>query len=53
MKHQTDNKYGKFVQEHGFLSFARNFKNKYGKNLINSEKKFSKSKYGKALKKGP
>ena len=51
MKYQTDNKYGKYVQGYGFLSFARNFGNKYGKKLISSAKKFGKSKYGKALKK--
>ena len=47
MKYQTDNKYRKYVQGYGFLSFARNFKN-FSKVLA---KKFSKSKYGKALKK--
>ena len=47
MKYQTDNKYRKYVQGYGFLSFARNFKN-FSKVLA---KTFSKSKYGKALKK--
>ena len=47
MKYQTDNKYRKYVQGYGFLSFARNFKN-FSKILA---KKFSKSKYGKVLKK--
>ena len=50
MKYQTDNKYRKYVQGYGFLSFARNFRNKYGKKFINSAKKFRKSKYGEALK---
>ena len=51
MKYQTDNKYRKSVQGYIFLSFAGNFGNKHGKKLISSAKKFSKSKYGKALKK--
>ena len=43
MRYSLRPKYRKYVQEYGFLSFVRNFKNKYGKKLINSTKKFSKS----------
>ena len=39
MRYQTDNKLRKFVQGYGFLCFARNSENKYGKKLISSEKK--------------
>ena len=53
MRYQTENKYRKYVPGYGFLSFARNFGDKYGKKLmntgINSAKKFSNSKYGKKI----
>ena len=48
MRYQTDNKYRKFVQGYGFLSFAKKFENKYGKKLIDT-KKSSNSKYGKRI----
>ena len=41
-----------YVKGYGFLSFARNFGNKYGKKLLNSAIKTStkfNSKYGKKL----
>ena len=31
-------KYRKYVQSYGFLSFAKNFGNKYGKKLIDTAK---------------
>ena len=42
----------KFVKGYGFMSFARNFGNKYGKNLMNTAIKSGtnfNSKYGKKL----
>ena len=51
MSYSLQPRYRKYVQRYGFLSFARNFKDKHGKKLINSAKTFSKSKYGRALKK--
>ena len=54
MTYHANNVYRKYVQGYDFLSFAKNFGNKYGKRLINkgvnSVKRFSKIKYGKALK---
>ena len=55
MTYYTDDKYRKYVQGYGFLSFAKKIGNKYGKKLVNkvitAAKRFNKSKYGKALKK--
>ena len=34
---------GRFVKEYGFLSFARNFHDKYGKSLRNASKTFAKT----------
>ena len=31
MTYHTDNKVRKYVQEYGFLSFAKKFRTKYGK----------------------
>ena len=62
MKYHTGNKIRKYVQGYGFLSFTKKFGTKYGKKFVNKRatvakrfktaaKKFSKSDYGKALKK--
>ena len=39
MRYSLDPNYRKYVQGHGFLSFERNFGNKYGKKLMNTAKK--------------
>ena len=53
MRYSLQPKYRKYVQDHGFLSFARTFGNKYGKKLVNtgisSAKKISPRKYGKKI----
>ena len=36
MRYQTDNKYRRYVQGYGFLSFARKLGNKYGKKLMDT-----------------
>ena len=55
MTYHTYNRCRKYVHSYGFLSFAKRIGNKYGKKLINkgvnSVKRFSKSKHGKAFKK--
>ena len=55
MTYHRDNKVRKNVQGYGFLSFAKKFGSKYGKNFVSkgitAAKRFNKSKYGKALKK--
>ena len=48
MRYQTVNKYRKYVQGHGFLSFARKFVTKYGKKLMDTAVN-TKGKYGKQL----
>ena len=50
MRHSLEPEYRKYVKGYGFLSFARNFGNKYGKKLINTAIKTGtnfNSKYGK------
>ena len=52
MRHSLEPEYRKYVKGYGFLSFAQNFGNKYGKKLINTAIKTGKnfnSKYGKNL----
>ena len=53
MRYSIESKERRYVKGYGFLSFARNFGNKYGKKLMNTViktgKKFN-SKYGKKLK---
>ena len=53
MRYSVQPKHGKYVQGHGYLSFARKFESKYGKKLVNtgisSAKKFITSKYGKKI----
>ena len=39
MRYSLDPNYRKYVQGHGFLSFERNFGDKYGKKLMNTAKK--------------
>ena len=52
MRHSIETEYRKYIKGYGFLSFARNFGNKYDKKLMNSARKtdtkFS-NKYGKKL----
>ena len=36
MRHSLEPEYRKYVKGYGFLSFARNFGDKYGKSIINS-----------------
>ena len=36
MRHLLEPEYKKYVKGYGFLSFARNFGNKYGKSMISS-----------------
>ena len=39
MRYSLEPKYRKYVQGYGFLSFARKFGDKYGKNLMNTATK--------------
>ena len=39
MRHSTEPKYRKYFQGYGFLSFARNFGDKYGKTLMGTARK--------------
>ena len=41
--------YRRYVQEYAFLLFARNFRDKYGKKLMNTAIKVGTSKYGKKI----
>ena len=45
MRYSLEPTYRKYVQGYGFLSFARNFGDKYGKKII-LQKKIGTSKYG-------
>ena len=52
MRHSLEPEYTKYVKGYGFLSFARNFGDKYGKKLMNTAIKTCtnfNSKYGKKL----
>ena len=52
MRHSLEPEYRKYVKGYGFLSFARNFGDKYGKKLMNTAIKKDtnfNSKYGKKL----
>ena len=55
MRYSLEPHYRRYVQGQGFLSFARNIENKYGKSMINSKnvrKIFDKSlDVGKSMKK--
>ena len=61
MTYSKDNQIRKYVQGYRFMSFAKNFRSKYGKKLLNkiisaskrikdTASKFNQSKYGKVLK---
>ena len=52
MRHSLEPEYRKYVKGYGFLSFARNFGDKYGKKLMNTAIKTGtnfNSKYGKKI----
>ena len=52
MRHSLEPEYRKYLKGYGFLSFARNFGDKYGKELMNTAIKTGtnfNSKYGKKL----
>ena len=49
MRYSLEPTYRKYVQGYVFLSFARNFGDKYGKKLINTATKVGTSKYGKKI----
>ena len=49
MRYLREPTYRKYVQGYGFLSFARNFGDKYGKKLMNTATKVGTSKYGKKI----
>ena len=42
MRYSTEPKYRKYVKGYGFLSFAKNFGNKYGKKLMVVQKEWYK-----------
>ena len=48
MRYSLEPHYRRYVQGQGFMSFARNIGNKYGKSIINS-KNCMKNKYGKKI----
>ena len=50
MRYSIEPRERRYVKEYGFLSFARNFNDKYGKSLRNTSKTFAKT-AGKYLKK--
>ena len=43
MRHSLEPEYRKYVKGYGFLSFARNFRDKYGKKLMDAATKTSKN----------
>ena len=49
MRYSLEPTYRKYVQGYGFLLFARNFGDKYGKKLMNTATKVGTSKYGKKI----
>ena len=36
MRHSIEPRERRYIKRHGFLSFAKNFSNKYGKKLMNT-----------------
>ena len=46
MRYSSEPSYRKYVRGHGFMSFAKNIRNKYGKELFDKSMDVSK-KYGK------
>ena len=49
MRYSVELNYRRYVKGYGFLSFARKFKNKCGKKLMNAVTKVGTSKYGKKI----
>ena len=49
MRYSLDPTYRRYVQGYGFLSFARNFGDKYGKTLMDTAAKVRTSKYSKKI----
>ena len=49
MRYSLEPTYRKYAQGYGFLSFARNCGDKYGKKLMNTAKKVGTSQYGKKI----
>ena len=49
MRYSLEPTYRRYVKGYGFLSFARNFGDKYGKKLMNTATKVGTSKYVKKL----
>ena len=49
MRYSLEPTYRRYVQGYGFLSFARKYRHKYGKKLMNTAAKVGTSKYGKKL----
>ena len=49
MRYSLEPTYRRYVKGYGFLSFARKFRDKYGKKLINTATKIGTSKYGKKI----
>ena len=43
MRYSIEPRERRYVKGYGFMSFARNFNNKYGKSLMNASKKFDKT----------
>ena len=50
MTYRTDNKIRRYVKGYGFMSFAKNIGNKYGKKIMSATSKLNQSKYGNMLK---
>ena len=50
MTYRTDNKIRRYVKGYGFMSFAKNIGNKYGKKIMSGTSKLNQSNYGKMLK---
>ena len=49
MRYSLEPTYRRYVKGYGFLSFARNFGDKYGKKLMNTATKVGTSKYSKKI----
>ena len=49
MRYSLEPTYRRYVQGYGFLSFARNFGDKYGKKLMDTATKVGTNKYGKKI----
>ena len=50
MTNRRDNKIRTYVKGYGFMSFAKNIGNKYGKKIMSATSKLNQSKYGNMLK---